>query len=60
MSQFHFGAALAGLAFAATGALFLLDEVGVIALRAQAVVPSVVIVLGLAAILRALTRRDRT
>ncbi|MDA0301743.1 MAG: hypothetical protein O2822_04380 [Chloroflexi bacterium] len=56
MSQFNVGAALAGLTFAATGLLFLLDEVDMIVLRAEVVVPSVVIALGVSVILGALTR----
>lgn len=56
MNQFNVGAALAGLTFAATGLLFLLDAVDAITLRTEVVIPSVVIALGASAILGALTR----
>lgn len=59
MSQFNLGAALAGLTFMTAGTLFLLDELGRLALRTEVVIPSVVIALGLSAILGALTRRPR-
>ena len=57
MSQFNLGAAVVGLTFIAAGVLFLLDEVGTIVLRTEILIPAVVIALGLAAILGALTRR---
>ncbi len=60
MSRIHIGAILTGLAFAVAGSLFLLDDLEVIQLRTEFVIPSVVIALGVAAILSALTRRDRT
>ncbi|RLT39751.1 MAG: hypothetical protein DWI58_12395 [Chloroflexi bacterium] len=60
MSQINLGAILTGLAFAAAGVLFLLHDRGVILLRTELVIPCVVIALGLAAILGALTRRNRT
>lgn len=59
MSQFNLGAALAGLTFIATGALFMLDELGMIVLRTEIVLPVVLIGLGLAAILGAVARRGR-
>jgi hypothetical protein len=59
MSQFNLGAALAGLTFIVVGVLFLLDEVGTIVVRTEIVIPSVVIALGLAAVLGAVARRPR-
>lgn len=59
MSQFNLGAALAGLTFIGVGVLFLLDELGAIVVRTEIVIPAVVIALGLAAILGAVTRRPR-
>jgi len=60
VSEFHFGGALAGLTFAVAGALFLLDEAGALALDTRLVLPSVLIALGMSAIVGALARRDRT
>lgn len=60
MSQINLGAILTGLVFTAAGVLFLLHDRGAILLRTELVIPCVVIALGLAAILGALTRRDRT
>ena len=54
---YHLGAAVAGLTFVVLGALFLLDDLGVLALRTQALVPGMVIGLGVAAIVGAVTRR---
>jgi len=59
MSRFNIGAAVVGLTFAVAGGLFLLDELGRIVLRTEIVIPSVVIALGIAAILGAVTRRPR-
>ena len=59
MSQFHAGGALAGLMFVAVGALFLADEAGAVALRPQVILPSILIGLGVVAIVGALMRRDR-
>ena len=59
MSQFNLGAALAGLTFIAVGVLFLLDELGTLVVRTEVVIPSVVIALGLAAVLGAVARRPR-
>ena len=59
MSQFNVGAALAGLTFVVAGVLFLLDELGQIVLRTPLVIPSVVIALGVSAILGALARHSR-
>ena len=59
MSQINLGAILTGIAFAVAGVLFLLEDRGVILLRTELVIPCVVIALGLAAILGALTRGNR-
>ncbi|MGE3857310.1 MAG: hypothetical protein AB7G21_10195 [Dehalococcoidia bacterium] len=59
MSRFNVGAALSGLVFIVTGVMFLLDEVGTIVLRAEIVLPMVVIALGVAAVLGAVARRPR-
>lgn len=57
MSQFNVGAAISGLVFIVTGVMFLLDEVGTIVLRGEIVVPAVLIALGVAAVLGAVTGR---
>ncbi len=59
MNSSDFGAALAGVAFAGAGMAFLLEELGLIALRAQAVAPALLIALGVAAILGAIGRSSR-
>lgn len=58
--RFHVGAALAGAIFIVLGALFMLDALDVASIRRDVVLPIVLIALGVAVMLSALARPQRS
>ena len=54
--RYDFGTALAGLVFIAAGVMFLLDRLGNIELRSGAILPAVIVGLGLALVVSSLQR----